>query len=199
MLCHGAGDAMGLTMLWGRRCYGAVGQVMLWGCGAGNAMGQGVLCYGAGDAMGLWGRQCYGAGSAVLWGRRCYGAVGRDVGQLLTFPPPPPHSCPIALEGVLARAPHRPWGTEVAVRRAPPWDPTALLLLGAPPEALRPLLPHNSVCSCHPMGGGSVLLMALPVGDKGGSGGGVMGGAMGWGLRAPQCPLAAPQPPLAAP
>ena len=87
----------------------------------------------------------------------------------------------------------------MAVRRAPPWDPTALLLLGAPPEALRPLLPHNSVCSCHPMGGGSVLLMALPVGDKGGSGGGVMGGAMGWGLRAPQCPLAAPQPPLAAP
>ena len=122
------------------------------------------------------------------------------MGQLLTFPPSP-HSCPIALEGVLARAPHRPWGTEVAVRRAPPWDPTALLLLGAPPEALRPLLPHNSICSCHPMGGGSVLLMALPVGDKGGSGGrggngvggrGVMGGAMGWGLRAPQCPLAAP-------
>ena len=199
VLCYGAGDAMGLTMLWGRRCYGAVGQVMLWGCGAGNAMGQGVLCYGAGDAMGLWGRQCYGAGSAVLWGRRCYGAVGRDVGQLLTFPPPPPPFPPHSPGGRPGARPTPAVGHRGGSAPRPPVGPHSAAAFGGPPRsAAAPSAPQLHL-QLPPYGGGIRPTDGAARGGQRWVWGGGYGGRYGVGFEGTTMSIGCPTAPLGCP
>ena len=117
--------------MWGRWCCGSR-------CGAGGAVGQWVP---------MWGRGC-DVGQAVLWGSGCNVGQGLRCGAGADPPSSPP-----ALQGVLARAPHRPWGWELKVRRAPPGTPRRCCFQAPPPRRCCPSCPPTPSPAATPWGG----------------------------------------------